>query len=272
MNCRFNLTGSMPAVACLLFLSLLITGTIKAQSMSNVGGELVSAGQATINGFPAISGSTVFNHNRIRTAKGGAAIINLGKFGRMRLEADTDLTLRLSTGRIGGDLHSGRTVVSAPVGIAVSISTISGMINTDGRQATALTIDVDSRQARVVAHQGEANLVSDGIVERIESGDEVILEPHPGRGQHRRLVATGSQAPGRFAGGGQLGSRVGGTRTGTGWELIPTFTGLINAAINYSMGQLMTGKDRNIDQYYNSTITCRDSYTIHCRRRGRFSP
>jgi hypothetical protein len=271
MNRRLNLAGNTSAVAFLVSSIFFMTGLVWAQAISKAAGELVSAGQATINGSSAISGLTVFSNNRIRTAQEGAAVVNFGKYGRLRLGADTDFTLRFSSAQIGGELHTGRAVVSAPLGVALSVSTARGVVTSDGRQSTALTIEIDSKHARVIAHRGEARLVSGVIVERIEEGDEIVLEPSLGRWQHG-LVATGSQEPRNFANGSRPAGWVGGPRTATSRELIPTITELINAGINYSMGQLMAGKDRNTDQFYNTTITCRNHYTTQCRRRGRFSP
>jgi hypothetical protein len=272
MNCRLNLAGKMPAVGYLLSLGLFVTVSVQAQPVPKATGELVSAGQTTINGSSAISGTTIFSNNRIRTAQEGTAIVNLGKFGRLRLGADTDLTLQFSPVQIAGELHSGRAVISAPSGVAISILTPRGTVGADGRQSTTLTIEIDSKRSRIIAHRGEANLNAGSVVERIEAGEEIVQEQHPGIWRRRRLPPTGSQGPGSFVSEGQSTGHAGGARNWSMWELILTIAGHIDAAIDYSIAQLTSGQERNTDQLYNSTITCRDHYTSHCRRRGRFSP
>src|SRR5262245_9371913 len=90
-----------------------MAGPAWAQSSPKAKGEVVSASQTKINGFSAISGMTVFSNNRVMTGRHGAAVINLGRLGRIELGAETDMTLRLSEESIGGELRSNHVIVSA---------------------------------------------------------------------------------------------------------------------------------------------------------------
>src|SRR5262249_48572350 len=156
-----------PAIACLLSFGMLMTGPVLPAAASRAAAELVSASQATINGSSAISGMSVFSCNRVRTAQQGAAIVNLGKLGRLGLGAERDLTLRFQAGQLGGELHSGRLEVSAGAGVAISVSTATGLVTTNGRQAAMLTIEVSTGRWRVFAHQGESRVVWCDQAERV---------------------------------------------------------------------------------------------------------
>src|SRR5262245_16377047 len=128
-----NMGNLMKVIGFIAFLTLMASPAW-AQSSSKAKGEVVTASQTKINGFSAISGMTVFSNNRIRTGRQGAAVINLGRLGRIEFGAETDMTLRLSGASIGGELRSSRVVVSARAGIAIAIHTAKSMVTTDGRQ------------------------------------------------------------------------------------------------------------------------------------------
>jgi hypothetical protein len=221
-------------VAVFMAFLAFVTGQVWAQSSSNARGEVVSARGTTINGFPAISGMTVFNDNRIRTGQQGAAIINLGRLGRIECGPETDITLRLSGSSIGGELRSNRLVVSARSGIAVAINTEKGTVITDGKQPAVLTIHVDSKRARAIAHLGSARIVSNGEERRVE-GKELSQSS---RGEGRR-------------------------RDG--------FSGLFKSGINYSIDP-KSDKDPDSEKPYETSMTCRNGDKKHCRKKSHYKP
>jgi hypothetical protein len=213
---------------------LLMAGPVWAQSSLKAKGEVVSASGATINGFPAISGMTVFNDNRIRTGQHGVAIINLGRLGRIECGPETDMTLRLSGSSIGGELRSNRVVVSARAGISVAINTTKGVVTTDGRQPAVLTIYVDSKRARAIAHMGSARVVSTGEDGRAE-GKEISQSP---RGEGRR---------------------------GAG------YTGLFKAGVNYSIDP-KHDRDSDYEKPFETSMTCRNSDKKNCHKKSYYKP
>jgi hypothetical protein len=144
-------------------------------SKQGSGGELSVVGSATINGTPAISGATAFNDSKIKTSSNGAAAINLGKLGRVELGPDTELQLRYTDGTIGGNLLSGRAVVSAPAGVAVSVSTADGIAASDGKMPSALTVDVSCGNTRVASSRSEATVTSGSKVQSVAAGSEVAI-------------------------------------------------------------------------------------------------
>jgi hypothetical protein len=237
MNGRSDTIGYLSNLLKVIgFMTLiqLVTGPVWAQSSLKARGEVVAASGATINGFPAISGMTVFNDNRIRTGQHGAAIINLGRLGRVECGPDTDMTLRLSGSSIGADLRSNRVVVSARAGISVAINTAKGVVTTDGRQPAVLTIYVDSKRARAIAHLGSARVVSTGEDGRAE-GKEISQSPQ-GEGRRR-----------------------------------PGYTGLFKAGVNYSIDP-RDDRDPDDEKSYETSMTCRNSDKKHCRKKSHYKP
>lgn len=150
------------------------TTSVLAQTAKS-GGEISVVGSATINGTQAISGATVFNDSKIKTSSNGAAAINLGKLGRIELGPDTELTLRYTDTTIGGNLLSGRAVVNAPAGVGVSLATADGIASSDGKQASALTVDVSCGNTRVASSRSDAKLTSGSKTETVAAGQEVAV-------------------------------------------------------------------------------------------------
>ena len=258
-----DISNLMKFVSFIAFFPLM-AGQVLAQSSSKAKGEVVSASRAKINGFSAISGMTVFSNNRILTGSHGAAVINLGRLGRIELGAETDMTLRLSEASIGGELRSNHVVVSARSGIAIAINTGKSLVTTDGKQPAVLTIYVDGERARVVNHVGVACVVS--------TGEEV--PPAGGKGLSRSLRGGGWKRAGLAAGiiGAAGGAKIGGQGApAPPAPNAPTFAGLFKAGINYSIDPKFDD-DPGSDEPFESSMTCRDSDKKYCHKKSRYKP
>ena len=153
----------------------LITSTAFAQVSPKLVGQLSARGQVTLNGISATSGATIFGGSQIKTGANGSAIISLGKMGQVDLEPESELTLRLEAGIIGGHLRSGRATISAPIGVAVNLATADGVAVADGKQASVLTVDMTSGNTRVVSVRSEARVTSGDKVEVVAAGQEVSV-------------------------------------------------------------------------------------------------
>jgi hypothetical protein len=246
----------------------LTAGAVSAQSPAKatwkVTGEIVSASKTTINGFSAVSGATVFNNNRIRTGKEGAAVINLGRLGRIELGPDTDMTLRVSEASIGGELRStqtGQMVVSAQKGVAIAVNAAEGVVTTDGREPAVLTIYLDGKSPRVIAHRGTANVVAAGA-----DG------PGPGKELSRSSRGDGPRrglAPG-MAGAAVVSHAVVYTVT-PGGSATP-FSRLLKAGIDYSSGPKSAGNSGAGAGNFDSSITCHNNSQTICHKKSSHSP
>ena len=156
------------------FYPLMSVSTL-AQTAWKGAGDMSIKGSVTVNGIAAISGATVLNESKIKTSRNSAAIINLGKLGRVQLGPESELTLRFSEGVIGGSLTAGRTVVNANAGVAISVATAEGVATSEGNQASALTVDVACGNTRVAATHSSAKVTSGGKVETVAAGKEVAV-------------------------------------------------------------------------------------------------
>jgi hypothetical protein len=244
---------------------LLTPGLIWAQSSLKAKGEIVSASQTTINGFSAISGMTVFSNNRIMTGREGAAIINLGKLGRIELGAETDVTLRLSETSIAGDLHSSRLIVSARTGIAIAVNTGKDMVTTDGREAAVLTIYVDSKskRTRVITHLGAASVISTGE-DRAADGKDISQSP---RGEGGLRAGAGLAA-------GAIGAasiaKIA-SKGSTAASNASSFAELFKAGINYSIDPKFD-RGSGSKEPFETSMTCRDGDKKPCRKKSEYKP
>jgi len=153
----------------------LVTTSALAQTAAKSAGELSVTGNVTINGTQAISGATVFSESKIKTAHNGAATVNLGKLGRVQLGPESEMVLSFADGKIGGNLTSGRAIVNAPAGVAISVATAEGVAVADGKNASALTIDVSCGNTRVAATRSDAKVTSGSKVEYVAAGSEVSV-------------------------------------------------------------------------------------------------
>ena len=237
-------------------------GQALAQSSSKAKGEVVSASQTKINGFSAISGMTVFSNNRVMTGKHGAAVINLGRLGRIEFGAETDMTLRLSESGIGGELRSNRVVVSARAGVAIAVNTAKSLVATDGREPAVLTIYLDGESARVIAHVGSATIVPTGEESRMAGGKGLSQSP---RGEGWKRAGFAASAIGAAT-----GASIG-VRGATAPSNAPTFAGLFRAGVNYSIDPKFD-KGSDSEDSFESSMTCRDSDKKYCRKKSHYKP
>jgi len=257
-----NMNNLLKIVGFMAFI-LLMAGPAGAQSSlkAKATGEVVSASRTTINGFSAISGATVFNDNRIKTGKNGAAIISLGRLGRIEFGSETDMTLRLSEAGISGELRSNRVVVSARAGIAIAINTPDGVVTSDGRQPAVVTICVDGARARVIPHLGAAHIVSTG--ENSPAGAKELSQSPRGGGWQRAGLAAG------VIGAATLGQTA--VQAATATPNAPKLSGLFKAGINYSIDPKFD-KGHGPEESFETSITCRDSDQKTCRKKSSYKP
>lgn len=159
----------------------LVTSTAFAQVSPKFVGVLTVKGGVSLNGIQVASGATVFTGSQIKTGIGSAATISLGHLGQIDLGADSELTLQMESGKLGGHLQSGRTIISAPAGVLVNITTADGVATADGSQAAVLTIDVTAGNTRVASARSEAKVTAGDKVEVVAAGQEVSVGTQTGQ-------------------------------------------------------------------------------------------
>ena len=187
--------------------SSLITSSAIAQVSSKLAGELSARGTVTLNGLAVTTGATVFNGSNVKTSK-GAATINLGKLGQLELSSDSEIVLNLNNGVIGGELRSGRVVVSAPMGVGVNVMTAEGLAVAEGKEATLLTVDVSCGNTRVASTRNEAKITAGSRVEVVAAGQEVSVGTQAGDSSRCPRMAPASASVNPTISGGALAALI----------------------------------------------------------------
>jgi hypothetical protein len=253
-----SMSNLLKVISLTAFFSM-TAGAVMAQSSLKATGEIVSANKTTINGFSAVSGVTVFNNNRIRTGKDGAAIINLGRLGRIEMGSETDLTLRISETSIGGELRSSQIVVSARAGIAIGVNTTEGIVTSDGRGPAVLTIYVDGKRPRVITHLGVAKVVTTGA--NSPAPEKEISKSPRGAGQKAASTAAVAVSPTNLS---QMGVRAA--------FATPTFVSLFKAGVDHSIGPKFDNRAPGYNKPFETSITCGASQQRNCLTKSRYRP
>jgi hypothetical protein len=261
-----------------------------SQAAPKATGELVLTRQATVDGQPGVAGVTVFGGSRIKTAKQGAASVSLGRQGRIELGSDTEMALRLTSGAVGGELTKGRLLINVPPGVKLSINTGAadsgrGLVITDGAQATILSVEAVADNLSVVARRGAAIVAAGGKTERVTAGEEIAINTaraaRSGDWRRRAVSAggAGSAVAGAVAGSsGPAGvAGVAGATGAISYATPPaaaaqgaSFSSLVNAGVNYSITRLTRSRDP--EQFFSTTVTCKDHDSILCQRRSGVTP
>lgn len=139
-------------------------------------GTIRVAGSVSIDGVQGMSGQTIFPGSQITTAERSESIIDLGKFTRLRLLPETDLTLDFSPTRISGTLREGALRGFIPVGLPVNIHTEGGELVTDPSEATEFTVQVIGETTEVWVKTGHIELRSENDLKMVGAG-EVLTTP-----------------------------------------------------------------------------------------------
>ena len=152
------------SVATALLNVTMIAAAVLSRSESSMG-IINIVGVVKINGQNAMSGQTVFANSSVLTAANSESLIEYGNLARLKLEAESDLTVDASQQRIAGSLRKGRMLGSLPAGVSLDFQTADFSIATDA--GNPVTFSVHTQEC-----EGTSLSVSEGAV-AIRTGDKV---------------------------------------------------------------------------------------------------
>ena len=152
------------SVATALLNVTMMAAAVLPRSESSVGIVNI-VGVVKINGQNAMSGQTVFANSSVLTAANSESLIEYGNLARLKLEAESDLTVDASQQRIAGSLRKGRMLGSLPAGVSLDFQTADFSIATDA--GTPVIFSVRTQEC-----EGTSLSVSEGAVD-IRTGDKV---------------------------------------------------------------------------------------------------
>jgi hypothetical protein len=134
-------------------------------------GTVTVSGIVQINGSPVISGQTLFSGSSIRTSSEAESTIELGSLARLKLEAETSLTLESSELGLSASLDNGSVRVFVPVGIRGRLTTADASITTDASQPAVFSVLADSCQTTVSVQTGRLEIRSGNKARFVSSGE-----------------------------------------------------------------------------------------------------
>lgn len=134
-------------------------------------GAITVTGVVQINGLPVISGQTILSGSSIRTSTGAEATLELGNLARLKLEAETSLTLESSKLSLSASVDSGVVRALVPGGIRADIRTADASIRTDGSQFAVFSVLADSRNTTLSVQTGRLEIRSGNKVRSVSSGE-----------------------------------------------------------------------------------------------------
>ena len=152
------------SVATALLNVTMIAAAVLSRSESSMG-IINLVGVVKINGQNAMSGQTVVANSSVLTAANSESLIEYGNLARLKLEAESDLTVDASQQRIAGSLRKGRMLGSLPAGVSLDFQTADFSIASDAGKPVTFSV-------RTQECEGTSLSVSEGAV-AIRTGDKV---------------------------------------------------------------------------------------------------
>src|SRR5437660_9331526 len=124
-------------IALSIATSLFNVTMIAAESMRHLKssmGIINIVGTVKINGQNALSRQTLFSGSSIVTSASSESLIEYGNLARLKLAAESDLTVDSSQQYISGSLQEGEVLCFLPVGVSLELKTADFSIATDASE------------------------------------------------------------------------------------------------------------------------------------------
>lgn len=239
---------SRVSLAVLFFTSLFPASFSSAQTIKRNTGNLTAARQATVNGEIAISGLTLYEKSRIKTASLGNAIMNLGTKGRIELAGETDFTLLLAANSVGGDLQAGQAVFNVPANVLLRLQAAGCRIESDGKQPAVLGIEISPDRLVIATYRGTAEVILEGTAKSVLSGEEITVKLPSQNWKSQELANLTS----------------GKTNKSNIYAPPATFLNLFFT----SFANVLRRISRSYDDFshFDTTLTCRDHDNLQCHK------
>lgn len=151
-------------------------------------GMTTIGGVVTIDGSLAISGQTLFSDSSIVTAERSESTLYLGNLTRLKLYAESTLTLEFSRSTLSGSLEKGSLRGFVPIGVRAEIVTADASIATDPDQPTAYSIQVEPGSTTISVETGRVEVRAGNSLRSITAGESFSTgystPPSPGPPQN----------------------------------------------------------------------------------------
>ena len=163
--------GIATSVATALLNVITMAAVSSPRSESSMGNINV-LGTVKINGQNALSGQTLFSGSRIVTSAGSVSLIEFGNFARLKLGAESDLTVDSSWQRISGSLQKGEVLGSLPAGVSLDFKTSDFSMATDASERVIFTIQTkECDGTNLSVREGTVNVRAGDKVRTVKAGE-----------------------------------------------------------------------------------------------------
>src|SRR5258708_2494931 len=137
-------------------------------------GEIRVTGQATVNGQPAVSNSTILSGAVVTTANNSTATVSLGKTGRLEILADSNVTLNFSENSIIAILSEGKMRVSNAAGVATTVTTKNATFIADAGQADNFLVEVECSHTHIDTTTGIVTMREGANDKQVAAGTTAV--------------------------------------------------------------------------------------------------
>lgn len=155
------------------FALLTISSVALGVTPNNANGLMSVSGTVAVNNSRAVSGQTLFSGSTITTEGDSTSVISFHNSGRVRLDANTRLTLGFSDTSLSGSLSEGKMDCIAPAGIRTEITTGDGAIVTDPGQAAQFRAEVSECNTNLSVQTGRVGIRRGGNVRWLAAGESL---------------------------------------------------------------------------------------------------
>jgi ferric-dicitrate binding protein FerR (iron transport regulator) len=144
------------------------------EPFSSVSTAMITVGGVvTINGSPVIWDQTLFYGSSIVTGQRSESTLDFGNLTRLKLDAETALTLEFSRSSLSlsASLESGAVRGFIPTGTRVEIITADASIASDPRQPAVFSVQVESCVTTVSVQTGRVEINTGNSVRAVIAGE-----------------------------------------------------------------------------------------------------
>ena len=160
------------SVATALLNVTMIAAAVLPRSESSIG-IINIVGVVQINGQNAIAGQTVFSNSSVLTSANAESLIEYRNLARLKLEAESDVTVEVSGQRIAGSLRKGRMLGSAPAGVSLNLKTADTAIVSDASELVIFTIQTQECEGTILSvRAGTVSVRAGDKVRTVKAGED----------------------------------------------------------------------------------------------------
>jgi hypothetical protein len=130
-------------------------------------------GNVKLNEHKGLSGQTIFSRTGIVTAANSECLIEYRNYARLKLTAESDVTVDTSNQRILGSLLKGQILGRLPAGVSLDLHTADSAFMTDGRTPVSFSIQTRECEGTILSvREGIINVRTGGTMSTVKAGQD----------------------------------------------------------------------------------------------------